>query len=393
MDTTTIHRSGRLRILVLGYIIRGPMGGVTWPYLQYVLGLHQMGHDVYYLEDSGDTRYACYDPERNAVDTDPSYGLQYAQRVFGQVGLAEKWAYYDYHQQQWQGPLASKVMDKIAGADLLLNLSGANPIRPWLAEVPRRVLVDPDPAFTQVDILTDPGKRQFAAQHTDFFTFATNIGNVTCKMPDDGFSWQPTRQPVCLDAWKIVPSPPSAPWTTVMQWDSYQVRDYLGQTYGMKSWSFQPFIRLPQWLPHETFELALGNAKSSAGQLRQGGWRVVNPLVPTRTPWTYQQYIQASKGEWSVAKHGYVVSHGGWFSERSTGYLASGKPVVVQETGFSEVIETGRGLLTFRTAEEAVEAIQEVNKDYVFHCKEARRLVEENFEATQVLETLLNNVS
>ena len=142
-----ISASERLRIIVLGYIVRGPLGGLAWHHLQYVLGLVELGHDVIFVEDSDDYP-ACYDPARNVVDTDPSYGLDFTARTFERVGLGQRWAYYDAHTTRWLGPCAGQVLSLCASADLLLNLSGVNPLRPWLLQIPARALVDTDPVFT-----------------------------------------------------------------------------------------------------------------------------------------------------------------------------------------------------------------------------------------------------
>ncbi|HEV7904554.1 MAG TPA: hypothetical protein VGO96_11990, partial [Pyrinomonadaceae bacterium] len=304
-----------LRIVVLGYIVRGPLGGLAWHHLQYVLGLARLGHDVYFIEDSDDYP-ACYNPETDAVTSDPSYGLKFAADAFARLGLGERWAYYDAHNARWMGAAATRAPDVCASAELLLNLSGVNPLRPWLAGVPARALVDTDPAFTQVRHLTDAAARTLAAQHTSFFTFAENFGQSFCEVPDDGFDWQATRQPVVLDAWPVTKGKADGRWTTVMQWDSYRALEYEGKRYGMKSDSFDAYIDLPS-RAGRVFELALGSASAPRASLEHKGWQLVDPRVPTRDPWTYQRYIAESKAEWSVAKHGYASSRSGWFSERS----------------------------------------------------------------------------
>ena len=139
-----------------------------------------------------------------------------------------------------------------------------------------------------------------------------------------------------------------------MQWDSYAPRVYAGHHYGMKSDSFGPYIDLPE-KAGPRFELALGGNTAPRAVLRTKGWTLCNPTEPTREPWIYQHYIRQSKGEFSVAKHGYVVTRSGWFSERSACYLASGRPVVVQETGFSDCLQTGLGIVPFCTPEEALQ--------------------------------------
>jgi hypothetical protein len=380
-------RAERLRIVVLGYIIRGPLGGLVWHHLQYVMGLARMGHDVCFLEDSGDTPWCCYDPSRHLTDADPTYGLAFAERAFKFVGLHEHWAYYDAHTATWRGPLANTAVDRCRDAVLLLNLSGGNSLRPWLRDIPNRVLIDTDPVFTQIKHLTDPTRRAQADAHTAFFSYGENIGRGA-TIPDDGFSWQPTRQPIVLDAWPVVPAVPSSRFTTVMQWDSYPAREYLGQRFGMKSESFGPYLDLPRTLG-PWFEIAVGGTEA-ARVLGERGWVVHNPITAIGDPCGYQTFLQQSRAEFTVAKQGYVVSRSGWFSERSAAYLASGRPVVTQDTGFRDWLPAGEGLLTFATPEQAARCVDEVIQDYDHHCHAARALAEAHFDSHRVLQHLLD---
>ncbi|CAN5845604.1 hypothetical protein BH23GEM7_BH23GEM7_05810 [soil metagenome] len=391
MTTAAPLRPSRLRILVLGYIVRGPLGGLVWHHLQYVMGLARLGHDVYFLEDSDDYP-SCYDPEHDRIGTDPTYGLRFAADAFARVGLEGRWAYHDAHSGRWHGIPEQRVREVCRSADLLLNLSAVNPLRPWLEEVPVRALVDTDPVFTQIRHLEDPAAREQALRHTAFFSFAENIGRDGASVPDDGLPWQPTRQPMVLDAWRFEPGPPDGSLTTVMQWKSYAAREYAGRRYGMKALSFKPYLDLPQ-RSAATFELALGSASAPRERLEQLGWSVRDSRLPTRTPWSYQEYLRGSKAEFGVAKHGYVVSRSGWFSERSAAYLASGRPVVTQETGFSDWLPAGEGLFPFATPEEALDAIEAVNARYDFHCRAARGVAEEHFASGKVLNELIEGAA
>ena len=153
-----------MRIVVLGYFIRGPLGGMVWSNLQYLMGLRQLGHDVYFFEDSDDYA-ACYDPPRDSMVVDPSYGLRFAEETFRAIGFGERWAYYDAHQATWHGPCGNKATELCRRADLLLNLCGVNPLRPWFEEASRKALVDEDPVFTQVRHLNDPAAAEYARKH------------------------------------------------------------------------------------------------------------------------------------------------------------------------------------------------------------------------------------
>ncbi len=379
----------RLRIIVLGYIVRGPLGGMAWSDLHYLMGLVQLGHDVYFVEDSDDYP-SCYDPVRGITDTDPTYGLQFATSIFERFGLGDRWAYYDAHTSRWLGPCANHILGICATADLLLNLAGVNPLRPWLMEIPVRALVDKDPVFTQIRHLSEDAARNRALQHTAFFSFGENIGLSRSTIPKDGLPWQATRHPIFLDAWSVMPGLEQGKFTTVMLWDSYPAREYNGRRYGMKSDSFGAYIDLPQ-KAGPIFDLAVGSPMVPRALLCSKGWALRDPREPTRDPWTYQGYIQQSKAEFSVAKHGYVVSRSGWFSERSASYLASGRPVLIQETGFSDWLQTGAGVISFNTPEEALAGIEEINSRYEFHCQAARAIAQEYFDSRQVLLRLLED--
>lgn len=179
-------RVNKLRIVVLGYVVRGPLGGMAWHHLQYALGLAQLGHDVYFVEDSDDYP-ACYDPSRHITDTDPTYGLRFAANTFARVGLGDHWAYFDAHASRWYGPCAERILGVCATADLVLNVSGVNPLRPWLADTAVRILIDTDPVFTQIRHLADPAARSQSQKHTAFFSFGENIENSISSIPRDGF--------------------------------------------------------------------------------------------------------------------------------------------------------------------------------------------------------------
>ena len=381
----------QLRIVVTGYILRWPLGGNAWPYLQYVLGLSRMGHDVYYVEESGESPYCCYDAETGESNSDPSYGLRFTSAVFDSVGLGWNWAYYDAHRDAWHGPCAAKILDVCASADLLLRLPAiADSLRPWLAQIPVRALIDTDPAFTQLRHLREPAAMSDAERYNAWFSFGENISRGTAKVPDDGLPWKATRQPVVLDAWEVTPGPPEARFTSVLKWESYRDGDYQGVHYGMKAESFGPYMDLPRSV-NVTLEMAVGGDTTPKAELKRNGWILQNPLDVTRDMWTYQDYIRGSSAEFGIAKSGYVVSRSGWFSERSANYMASGRPVVAQDTGFNDWLETGSGVIEFGSPQQAIAAIEEIQDRYSFHCRAARELASEYFDASKVLATLIDS--
>ena len=380
-----------MQIIVLGYIVRGPLGGLVWHHLQYVMGLQRLGHDVTFIEDSDDYE-SCYDPVRGAMTSDPSFGLAFASGVFDFAGISERWAYFDAHSNNWLGPAGAAAPELLRSADLLLNVSGVNPMRDWFLNAPHRVLIDTDPVFIQICHLKDRKRMQDARAHTAFFTFGENFGRPDCSIPDDGLPWLPTRQPVVLDVWRVCPGKPNANFTTVMQWDSYPPQEHGGRSFGMKSASFSPYLDLPR-RTRGRLELAIGNSSAPRDQLQNHGWIVTDPLAVTRTPATYQQFIHDSKAEFSVAKHGYVATRSGWFSERSAGYLASGRPVVTQDTGFAEWLRADGGVLAFDSPDSAAAAIERVDLDYARQCRQARAVAEEFFESGAVLNHLLRRAT
>lgn len=388
MKSISDRNESSLRILVLGYLVRGPMGGMAWHHLQYVMGLRALGHDAWFLEDSGDTEYSCYDPSRGITGKDPTYGLAFTADCFERVGLRDYWAYHDAHTGRWHGPASSRIRELVSGADLLINLSCSHAARPWFDDIAVRVLVDTDPLFTQIRHLTNPDRRALAERHNRFFTFAGNIDAADCTIPTDGFPWKATRQPVVIDAWPNTPPPRDACLSTVMQWDSYQPLEYMGRRYGMKSDMFSDFLDLPT-RSMARFELAVGGGAIPRALLRENGWNLQDPLVVAADPWSYQEFIRRSQGEFTVAKEGYVASRSGWFSERSAAYLASGRPVVTQDSGFSDWLPTGEGLFAFKTPDEAQAACDEVFRRREVHGAAAREIAEVHFDARKVLNDLL----
>jgi hypothetical protein len=369
--------------------VRGPLAGLAWHYLQYVIGLTQLGHEVFYIEDSDDYP-SCYNPETNSESVDPSYGLRFLSEAFAALGLDEAWAYYDAHQRVWHGPLAGRVESVCASADLCINVSAVNPLRPPLLRVPVRAFVDTDPAFTQVRHLTSAAARERATRHTAFWTFAENLPTARSSIPADGFRWRRTRQPIVLERWPVTAGSPDGRLTSVLIWEAYPGLEHEGRRYGTKGDSFRPLLDRPA-AAGPVFELACGSYTEAGELMERHGWSLIDPREPTRTLDRYQRFIQASKAEFSVAKHGYVESWSGWFSERSAAYLASGRPVIAQNTGFSEWMEVGQGVLPFSNREQALAAIEALNRDYERHCLAARRIAEQYFDARTVLARLVED--
>jgi hypothetical protein len=258
----------------------------------------------------------------------------------------------------------------------------------------RLVYIDSDPVFTQVKLAK--GQQDFMAlvdAHDVHFSFGERLGP---PLPSTGHRWLPTRQPVLLDEWKSAAAP-TRPFTTVMNWSSYNVVEFHGSRYGQKDIEFMKFVDLPERVRPARLEIAMNaagkNANAPLGLLRRKGWSFVSPDEVAGSLDDYRTFIQSSKAEWSVAKNGYVQGRAGWFSCRSACYLAAGRPVVVQDTGFGAVLPTGEGLLAFQTLEQAVAAIRAVEADTARHSRAAREIAERYFAADRVLTELIERAT
>ena len=378
----------RLRIIVTGLIAQYPLGGVTWDYLQYVLGLTRLGHDAYYFEDTG---LWPYNPEKGGTSEDGSYNVSYLAGVMSDFGLADRWAYRFPWQSQWFGLSEKERNAVIASADLLINVSGSlwRPVE--YRQIPRLVYVDSDPVFTQIKLAR--GQEDFRKQidtHDVYFSFGECLSR-SMKVPKTGHHWLPTRQPIVLSEWHAS-TPQREVFTTVMNWTSYKPVVYGDETYGQKDVEFKHFLDLPGLVKPTMLELAVNAGKTRRtpySLLEHKGWQVVDPNIVCPDINGYRLYIETSKAEWSVAKNGYVQGQPGWFSCRSACYLAAGRPVVVQDTGFSSVLPVGEGLLSFANIEDAIAAINKVEANYARHSKAARTIAEEYFDSDKVLSRLL----
>jgi hypothetical protein len=372
----------KLLVIVTGLMAQYPLGGVTWDYLQYILGLKRLGHDVYYIEDTGQWPY---NPVYGGTADSCSYNVQYLANLMNRFGLADKWAYCFPWQSQWFGLPEIKRAEIIKSADIIINVSGSLQ-RPWdYRKVKILVYIDSDPVFTQVKLAR--GQQDFRKMidvHDVHFSFGEAFSEV---MPVTGHNWRPTRQPVVLSEWNPGMGRRNV-FTTVMNWTSHNDVVYNGKTYGQKDVEFKRFLELPSKVAPTVLEIAVNKGKTRRTPyelLSYKGWRVVDPEKVCPDLDSYRTYIESSMAEWSVAKNGYVLGRPGWFSCRSSCYLAAGRPVVVQDTGFSTVLPVGEGILLYRTIDEAADAIYRVETNYAGHAKAAREIAEAYFDSDKVL--------
>jgi hypothetical protein len=371
-----------LRVVCSGYLIRYPLGGFSWHHLQYLLGFQRLGHKVTYVEDFGWPR-SCYDPSTNEQTSNPRYGLEYFKQMLATYGFKGEWCFLG-EDGAAHGMKRSDVAEACSQSDVYFNLSNMNWL-PGLELCRRRILIDTDPAFTQVGF----GMGGPFSRYQALFTYGENVHQPGCTMPTGGQQWRATRQPIVLGAWPVQPANPNAPFTTVMNWASYPEREAEGRVFGQKDREFPPYFDLPKEAAMP-MELAIGAAPPAVReQLAQGGWKLSDPRNATRTPEIFQHYVANSRGEFSVAKHAYVSTRCGWFSDRSCCYLATGRPVVLQDTGFSDFLPCGEGLLAFGSLQEAKSAIGAITSQYEKHCRAARKLAENYFDSRKVLTSLL----
>jgi hypothetical protein len=390
-------RPSSLRIITTGLVGLYPVGGMAWHYLQYVAGLARLGHDVYYHEDTWSWPYH---PVQRTYTSDGTYSARYLDDFFASYApeLRGRWHYLHLHETSFG--MERAAFDQVARtADVFLNISGASMLPDELSPRCLKVFLDTDPGYNQIVYSERPAWSEnierwcaCVAGHDRHFTFAENIHGPDCTVPHAGFAWQTTRMPVLLEAWEPVarlPPPPAGPWTTVMTWNPYKGQlVWQGKEYHSKASEFDRLIGLPGKLS-VPLKVAVGGVNAPLGRLAEAGWQVVDGPAATLTPGQYQDFLAGSRGEISAAKHVYVAMRTGWFSERSTCYLASARPVVVQDTGFSGILPSGEGIVPFTSAEEAAAAVEEVEAHYARHARAARDIAREHFAAERVLPRLL----
>jgi hypothetical protein len=382
-----------MRIVVAGYLVRYPLGGYAWQTAHYLVGLQRLGHDVWFYEDTG--QYApAYNPTTDEFGSAYEYGIATAGTFLDRIGCGDRWVFVETLSGAEYGPGAGMAGELLREADLLVNLSGVSTI-PLDGRAGRpAAYVDLDPGVTQLNLANgNKAIRDVLGAHVALFTFGENIGTPRSPIPTGGFRWHPTRQPVVLDFWAHA-GPPRPVYTTIGKWMSRE-RDieYEGRRYG---WSKrEPWLACLD-LPVRTrtrFEMAMDvKAPDDLRCLADSGWRVVDPLEVSSDPWRYREYIRTSRGEFSVAKDMNVRLRSGWFSDRSACYLAAGRPVVLQDTGFGAAVPLGPGLHAFDTLESAARAIQDVEADWKRASAHATALAREWFDAERVLGRMLRTI-
>lgn len=374
-------------IIFAGALGRFPVGGHAWTELHYLLGLQALGHTVYFLEDCGKESWV-YNWETEQFTTELDYPTQYVRDCLEPFGLGDHWIYRAGDRSRGLPP--DRFREICAQADLFIIRSLSIPV--WREEYDwpqRRIYVDTDPGFTQIRV--DKGDQELANtidRCERLFSIGQRLGAEDCLIPDLDRSWIKTVFPIMLDHWSTPPQNDLTHFSSIMQWRSYEEVDYQGMKFGNKDKEFPKFLGLPQ-LTAQPLRMALTGDRGIEKKLLDQGWEVVPGWSTTLTTYLYRQFIQTSRAEFSVAKQGYVKMRGGWFSDRSVCYLASGRPVLVQDTGQSHWLPVGSGVLLFNNMQEAIDGIETINANYEHHQLAARHIAEMFFDSHKVLSKLL----
>ncbi len=373
---------------------RCPFGGQTWLYLNWLLGLHKLGHDVWYVED--DSVWP-YDPVQDTVTDDCSYAINHIASCMERIGLRGKWAFRLADRKGACWGLTEQELDRLyVSCDALLNIVGATDLREEHLKAPFRVYVECDPVGAQLQLAKNDKHTQTAFDYHDVIvTYGENFGAPDCRVPLGDVKYLKTRQPIDLGWWKLAYTPEARFFTTIGNYrqTGFDV-EHDGEIYRWsKHFEWEKYIDLANRISQK-FELALKTDRSKDRVfLESHGWKVVSPFEMSLDVFgAYPDYFRKSRAEFTVAKDQNVRLRSGWFSERDVCYLASGKPVVAQDTGFSNIFPTGEGLFGFTSMEEALSAIEEINSGYKRHCRAAREIAEEYFGAEKVASRLLADI-
>ena len=375
------------RIIAGSYMVRYPLGGMMSWTLQWLVGLHRLGHEVIFVEKSHYS-HSCYNPLTRESTDDCAYGLRVVTDLLAHCGLDDGFCYVDFAGNH-HGMSRAEIGECFRTADLFLDLGthGA-----WLEEASDaalRVLVDGEPGYTQIRM--EQGLFGEPSRYDRYFSNGANIGTTYCSAPTAGREWKPVFNPVVTDLFDAASPPPNSRYSTVMNWQSHAPCEYLGRQYGQKDVEFARFMDLPRHVV-AGMEIAVSGSKVPMHEIQAAGWQVRDAQEVTISYDAYRDYISNCRGEFSVCKNIFVGLQTGWFSDRSAAYLASGRPVVLQDTGFSRHLPVGEGLFAVNDMEEAAAAIAEIEADYDRHSVKAREIACEHLEADVILRKFLDEI-
>jgi hypothetical protein len=363
-------------------------GGHATAVLQFVLGFARLGFDSYYVEELRPDR--CRDGGGGHAALSCSANAAYFRSVMARFGLTERSALLDPGGTDHVGLSRHDLEDLAPAVDLLVNRSGHLQTLSILERVRRRVYLDVDPGYTQV-WQTQYGVDMHLRGHDAYVTVGLNLDSPDCPFPTCGIRWQRTLPPVVMAEWATFDPPalPAAPWTTIADWRAFGEIEWQGRRYGQKADVFRRYLDLPE-ATGAPLELCLlvHPAEPDRRALERHGWRLASPCDRAATPDAYREYVTGSRGVFSVAKEAYAAGRTGWWSDRSSCYLAAGRPVIVEDTGFGGSLPTGEGILTFRDFGGAVAAIERSTNDYARNATAAREIAREYLDSDRVLTRL-----
>jgi hypothetical protein len=376
------------KIIVFGILFWYPLAGVTYQFLHYLIGLRKLGYDPYYIEDSG--RWI-YDPRINDLSPDASGNIEAVVPALQAHGFGDRWAFRGkYPDGKCYGMSEAQIEQLYREADAFLNVTGAQELRDEHLTIKRRIYVESDPFALQAKVANgDAGTIKMLVAHDTLFSFGENLGAPDCAVPIEKFNWLPTRQPVAMELWNGSVCGGDT-FNTITTWHNKGKNiDWRGDTwYWTKDREFEKFLELPKRRPVK-FELAVTVDEKVKALLNDHGWQQVSSIEMSRDTERYRAYIQQSRGEFTVARDQYTRPNTGWFSDRSACYLAAGRPVITQETGFSKFLPTGKGLFGFKTREDILRAVDAIESDYEGNCRAAREIAAEYFATEKVVGSLM----
>lgn len=384
-----------LKLVILGMMGRCPFGGQTWLYLNWLRAFSRLGHDVYYAED--DSVWP-YDPVQNCVTDDCAYAVSHIGKCMERIGLKDKWAFRLADRKGACWGMSETALDALyRDCDALLNVVGSTDLRDEHLKAPMRIYVETDPVTAELRLANgDEHTRVAFGNHHMIVTYGENYGERDCGVPLCGIAFKKTRQPIDLDLWPAAIDPSAKYFTTIGNYkQNGSDVEYNGQVYRWsKHHEWRKFMDLPKRVRQQPFELAMWpDDPADRAELESHGWRLTPPLQMSLDIFgAYPDYFRKSRGEFTVAKDQNVRLRSGWFSERDICYLASGKPVVTQDTCFSRHLPTGNGLFGVSTVEQAAGAIDQINGDYEKHARAARQIADECFSAPRIGATFLKDV-